>query len=59
MSAQYLDLTGRVVVVTGGSRGIGAAASREFARQGALVVVIGRDEAALATVVGGIERVMM
>ena len=55
MTAQYTDLTGQVVVVTGGSRGIGAAAAREFARQGAYVAVIGRDEAALALVAAGIE----
>ncbi|MEU3573094.1 SDR family NAD(P)-dependent oxidoreductase [Kitasatospora sp. NPDC036755] len=41
---------GRVVVVTGGSRGIGAETARAFARQGAAVAVLGRDEQALADV---------
>ncbi|MQY05632.1 SDR family NAD(P)-dependent oxidoreductase [Actinomadura macrotermitis] len=50
MKAQYPDLAGRVVAVTGGSRGIGAGACRAFARQGARVAAIGRDEAALAAV---------
>jgi 3-oxoacyl-[acyl-carrier protein] reductase len=51
---RYADLAGKVAVVTGGSRGIGAATAAAFAASGAGVAVIGRDEAALATVTADI-----
>lgn len=38
------DLTGRVAVVTGGTRGIGLATVRALAHAGASVVLTGRDE---------------
>ena len=38
-------LTGKVLVVSGGTKGVGRAAAEEFARQGAKVVIGGRDEA--------------
>jgi NAD(P)-dependent dehydrogenase (short-subunit alcohol dehydrogenase family) len=38
---------GKVAVVTGGNSGIGLAAARAFAREGASVAVTGRDEATL------------
>lgn len=41
-------LTGRVVVVTGASDGVGKAAARAFAQQGAHVVMVGRNEAKTA-----------
>ncbi len=41
------SLADRVVVVTGGSRGLGFALARELARGGALVTIAGRDEATL------------
>jgi 3-oxoacyl-[acyl-carrier protein] reductase len=43
----YADLNGKIVVVTGGSRGIGADTARAFAAEGARVCVAGRDSHAL------------
>ncbi len=54
MNPTYPDLAGRVAVVTGGSRGIGAATSRLLAANDAKVAVNGRDEAAIDAVVGGL-----
>lgn len=44
-----LGLTGKVVVVTGGSKGIGSAIVREFFKEGAVVATFGRTEKALRT----------
>jgi 3-oxoacyl-[acyl-carrier protein] reductase len=52
----YPDLVGKVAVVTGGSRGIGAATSRLLAANGAKVMVNGREEAAIDAMVAGIRR---
>jgi NAD(P)-dependent dehydrogenase (short-subunit alcohol dehydrogenase family) len=47
-------MQGRVVLITGASRGIGAAAAREFAAAGAQVVVLARsDVSELAAEIGG------
>ena len=37
-------LLGKVIVISGGTKGVGKAAAEEFARQGAKVVIGGRDE---------------
>lgn len=47
MDPRYPDLDGKVAVVTGGSRGIGAQTARALARNGARVLVTGRDAGAL------------
>jgi 3-oxoacyl-[acyl-carrier protein] reductase len=52
----YSGLEGKVAVVTGGSRGIGAGTARLLGKQGAKVVVSGRDETAMAAVVDAIEQ---
>src|SRR5690606_14267648 len=52
MAATAMDLRGKVVLVTGASRGIGAAIALAFAREGATVVInhLSNDEAAARTV---------
>jgi NAD(P)-dependent dehydrogenase (short-subunit alcohol dehydrogenase family) len=47
-------LNGRVAIVTGASKGIGAATAEAFAAAGAAVVLGARDTAALESVAGGI-----
>lgn len=53
-TAQYPDLAGAVAVVTGGSRGIGAATARALAANGAAVAVVGRDQLAIDATVATI-----
>lgn len=47
-------LTGKVVFISGASRGIGAAAATLFAREGAAVVLAARSAGALERIVAGI-----
>jgi NAD(P)-dependent dehydrogenase (short-subunit alcohol dehydrogenase family) len=41
------DLSGKVVLITGGSRGLGLVMAREFAREGARLAICARDEGEL------------
>lgn len=56
MTPSYPDLAGKVALVTGGSKGIGAATCRMLARQGVAVVVNGRDPAPIADLVTEVTR---
>lgn len=44
--ASVIDMTGRVVIVTGGARGVGRGIVRRFHEAGAQVVICGRNEPA-------------
>ena len=61
MNGMSYDLEGKVVVVTGGSRGIGLELARNFLAQGARVVICGRKQENLTAAVeklGGGERLL-
>ena len=47
-------ISGKCVMITGASRGIGAAAAREFAKAGANVVLVARSEESVADLAGEI-----
>ncbi len=47
-------IEGRVVAITGASRGIGAAAARQFAAEGARVALLARNAAQIAELADGI-----
>lgn len=50
------DLRGQVVLITGGSRGLGLALAREFARHGCLVAICARDSGELRNAVRDLEE---
>ena len=52
---QHLPMRGRVALVAGASKGIGAATAEAFADAGAAVVLAARDTTALKAVTDGIE----
>jgi NAD(P)-dependent dehydrogenase (short-subunit alcohol dehydrogenase family) len=49
-----MSFRNKAVIVTGATSGIGRSAARAFGREGASLVLVGRDEAALAGIVAGV-----
>ena len=56
MSTKLFDLTGRVALITGASRGIGEATARLLAEQGAHVIVSSRKQEDLDKVAASIQK---
>jgi NAD(P)-dependent dehydrogenase (short-subunit alcohol dehydrogenase family) len=50
-----MELQGKSAMITGGSRGLGAALARRFAQEGAAVSICARDEDEIAVIVSEIE----
>ena len=56
MAKHYMDMTGKTVMITGASRGIGAEAARVFAEANANVVLLARSQDAIADLAGEIGK---
>ena len=54
MTTDLFDLTGKIALVTGASRGIGEAAARLLAQQGAHVIISSRRQEGCEEVAGSI-----
>jgi NAD(P)-dependent dehydrogenase (short-subunit alcohol dehydrogenase family) len=54
--AELFDLSGKVALVTGGSRGLGAAMVRAYAAAGADVVIVSRNQSACETLAAEIRE---
>ena len=54
-----LELEGKVVLITGGTDGLGLALARKLAQEGAAVAVCGRGEERLAAAVASLVFSMM
>ncbi|WP_269580660.1 SDR family NAD(P)-dependent oxidoreductase [Roseibium sp. Sym1] len=55
MADTLFDVSGKTVLVSGGSRGIGLAVALAFAERGARVIITGRDETSLREACGSAE----
>jgi 3-oxoacyl-[acyl-carrier protein] reductase len=55
----FPDLQGKIAIVTGGSRGIGAETGLALARNGVRVAINGRDEAAIHATVRTIRAICL
>lgn len=55
-ASDRFSLDGRVAIVTGGSRGLGAAISTAFASQGATVVIVSRTQKACEELAASLEK---
>ena len=54
--ARRIELRGRVVVITGGGRGLGFAIAREFLQRGCRLAICGRDGDVIARAVADLQR---
>jgi len=54
--SRWIDLNGKAVVITGGSRGLGLVMAREFLAKGARVALCARDEAELDRAAADLRR---
>src|SRR5687768_5649565 len=50
-----LDLKDKAIIVTGGAKGIGEGISRKLAAEGAIAIIVGRNEADNLKIVAGIQ----
>ena len=51
-----MDLTGKIALITGASRGLGKAMALELGAAGAAVILVGRDRAKLEEAAGAMAR---